>query len=70
MSELTQFLKNNRHILRITALEKECKIYQGAITKVLNDTEYRHLTEDQEAAVRKFLMSLFRKLEKNLVDKK
>lgn len=70
MAELIDFLKDNKEHLRFSRIEQDTELYQGVLSKAVNDTEYRRLTDDQEKAVFKYLKNMKGKLDKLFADSK
>lgn len=74
MSELTDFIRDNKEHFRVSTIEDWSGIFRSGLNKAIHGTEGRHLTPEQEAAVIKYFTSLHKKigklLEKNLAIKK
>lgn len=67
--ELRAFLLDHKHILKLSAIEQEADLPKSTISLIINGYPHRSLSEDQEAAVNRFLYTHYkdvkRYLEKN-----
>lgn len=68
MADLIDFLKDNKEHLRLRKIEQDTGVYLGALTKAVNGVEYRHLTDEQEKAVIKYLKKRAGDLQKFLTE--
>lgn len=66
--ELKKFLNTNRGLFKLSTLEKAAKLPLGTLTLVLKGYPSRHLSEEQEDRVYKYMKVMTTVIQKHLND--